>query len=115
MENGSYRFEKFSFRIIDAPREVIDYVHETFDKSMIKSGHYYKDSNVKILSIEIKDGVDYAGFISAVKNFKVERRKCGIFASLVTDRDTSGLAVPDFVIDIYFEIGYTLDFSFTVV
>jgi hypothetical protein len=115
MEDDSYRHEKFSFRVIDAPNDLIDLVCEKLEASMVKVGSYYKDSSIKILIVKVIEDFDYSDLISIVKSSGVDRKKCGIFASLVTNRDTSGIAVPDFVVDLFFEIGYTLDFSFTVV
>lgn len=115
MATDSRRFEKFSFRIIGAPEVIANEIRNILDESLIKENYHYKDKSLKVLSVELKECVDYSSFISLVKNSKVERRKCGIFASLVTGSDSSGISIPDFVINIYFEIGYSLDFSFTVV
>ncbi|WP_156955817.1 hypothetical protein [Solidesulfovibrio alcoholivorans] len=115
MDASNRRFEKFSFRIIGASEDIVNNIGSVLDESLFKQRDYYKDKNLKVISVELKEGVDYSNFIALIKSSKVERRKCGIFASLVTDSDTSGIAVPDFVVDMYLEIGYALDFSFTVI
>ena len=115
METEIHRFEKFIFRIIDVPEHILNNMDKIMDNYLFKTKSYYKDKSLKVLSVELKEGIDYSDFISLVKSSKVERKKCGVYSSLVTDRDTSGVAVPDFIVDIYLEIGYTLDFSFTVV
>ena len=115
MDEDSYRFEKFGFRIIGVAESVVVSTRAILGNSLIKVGHYYKDESVKIMSVELKEGVDYSKFIELVKNSAIDRKQCGLFSSIVTSRDTSGIAVPDFVVDIFMEIGYQLDFSFTVI
>lgn len=115
MDEDSYRFEKFGFRIIGVPEDVVASTRAILDNSLIKVGHYFKDESIKIMSVELKEDIDYSKFIELIKNSAIDRKKCGLFASLVTGSDTSGIAVPDFVVDIFMEIGYTLDFSFTVI
>ncbi|WP_300159646.1 hypothetical protein [Solidesulfovibrio sp.] len=115
MRNDSYRSEKFIFRVIGASDELVENVLNVLGDSLVRVNNYYKNKDIVVVSVEIKQGVDYSEFVSLVKNSKIEKKKCGLFASLVTDRDSSGISVPDFVLDIFFEIGYSLDFSYTFV
>lgn len=115
MDDDSYRFEKFCFRIIGVSEDVVASARAILDNSLIKVGHYFKDESIKIMAVELKEDTDYSKFIELVKNSAIDRKQCGLFSSLVTARDTSGIAVPDFVVEIFMEIGYQLDFSFTVI
>lgn len=38
----------------------------------------------------------------------------GVYVSLVTDRDSDGVHLPEFISSFYHEIGGSLDFSFTM-
>lgn len=115
MGDDSYRFEKFGFRIIGASEDVVANTRAILDNSLIKVGHYFKDKSIVVMSVELKEDTDYSIFIDLIKSSAIDRKKCGIFASLVTDRDTGGIAVPDFVVEIFMDIGYTLDFSYTII
>lgn len=107
------REERFLFRIFGASSELIDALLSAYGPSIIVVRKCIQDKSVNILSIVLSEDLDYQPLIDIVHARNIDRHACGVWASLVTDRDSDGISVPEYVVNLYSKIGHTIDFSFT--
>ena len=104
---------KYYFRIVDVKEEIANSICNALPDLKFELNKFTNGSNLVML-LKIEDGKDYSTLFSKINSQKDLRK--GVYISLVTESDSDGLTVPNFVTTFLNNIdNVTIDFSFTCV
>lgn len=105
---------KFSLRIIGINDQTVRAIQNAcvgYDIRLKK----WPDERANVLLIKLVAGGDFAALIDVSKSLATQNIQCGLWVSLVTDLETSGVHVPADIFNLLVAVGASLDFSFTVI
>jgi len=105
--------EKFYFRVIGLLPEQIRFMRDAMSNIPIED-RQRKGRNDYVVSIELSSSDICAALRQNLMDNPL-KVPFGIYVSLVTERDSDGLSIPQYICNFWKEIGGSLDFSFTVV
>jgi hypothetical protein len=106
-EKISFRFMNFSSQLLPLLREVLPGVKLKTKKRQVAGG--------LVVAFELEEKRNYEKLFAFIREQKISQASFGVWISLVTECDSDGVHVPEFVIAIIREIGGQVDFSFTCV
>jgi hypothetical protein len=113
--NSHYKKLIFSFRILEVNSSELDEFNDYFKQTYGYRHKKKKDSDKFTIVLELNEKTDYAPLAEYILKHQGLNGRCGIYISLVTELDSDGLSVPDFVLSLLINIKGTLDFSFTTI
>jgi len=104
---------KYYFRVVDVKKDIANTICNALPDLKFEIDKFNDGSNLVML-LKIEDGKDYSTLFNKI-NVQKDLRK-GVYISLVTESDSDGLTVPNFVTAFLNNIdNATIDFSFTCV
>ncbi|HEX2958653.1 MAG TPA: hypothetical protein VHO70_17595 [Chitinispirillaceae bacterium] len=107
------RRENYYFRITDVSEEIANSICNALPGIEFELNNYENSKNYVML-LKIEEGRDYSALFAAMNTRKNIRK--GVYISLVTESDSDGVTVPEFVVSFFKNIDCaTMDFSFTCV
>ena len=109
----THRKERYVFRFIGIDSEVLKMLSECCNPAHLTIRH--TDERGIVAVVDLTENVDYSWLIEISQHPQFVGIQKGLYVSLVTDSDSSGVSVPSWVSTIYLAVGGSLDFSFTVV
>ena len=113
MKKHSYHHLHIWFRIVGLQAKRIQLIKENAPSARrLEIGKYFKDRTVSVVSFELKKGQKFDDLRAFLRTHRIPKSSYDIYISLVTSRDNDGVAVPDYVLELYRKIGGGLGFSF---
>ena len=114
MSNEPYRKERFVFRLIDIAAQDVDAIKSLLPGQPVEIKKWRGTGNYVVV-FPIDAASDPGAVARLLSERAIPESKCGIWASLTTDRDSDGITVPDHVLNWSRILGGQFDFSFTSV
>ena len=111
----NYKEEKYYFRVIDVTKYELNKLIDDLRNICSFQQNKFKNTDNYTIIIELNTKSNYSKLEEFVFQHPEIKERYGIYVSLVTDRDSDGLSVPTYVINLFLKIGGTFDFSFTSV
>ncbi len=114
MSNGDvFRAEKYSFVLLNISSDLIKELTEIFDIDV--SFGLLRESSVPVAVISMYDESNIDKIIGAIEHLHLDESTYEIRISLVTESDSDGLSVPDFITHLHRRIGGHISFSYVLV
>jgi hypothetical protein len=110
MNEMPFREERWFFRFVGLNRERVDEIQKTWQVEVT----HHQDARNFVVSLELVEGTDYQKLVELVSRWRLPRTSHGLWISLVTERDSDGVHVPEFATELLLLTGGTIDFSFTL-
>jgi hypothetical protein len=114
MNNNKNDDVEYLFRIICQNKKQAEEIAAQLKGLETEMKPYFKNKEKVVLSFKIMESINYKVLYQLMKDNR--DLDAGIFISLVTERDSDGISVPEYVLDFYLKVGGgKMDFSFTCV
>lgn len=103
------------FRVLDLSEAQVAKMQTQIDGAKYGFRKYRLRRAPKVIGAEftLKDKQSYNDLIRFLKVNKINKSSYGIWISLITNEDTGGIHVPEYVLKLYEKTGGNLDFTFT--
>jgi hypothetical protein len=112
--SATFRTETISFRFIDVPKSFLQKLEQGL-KCELKVGHRERDTARVVAVFTLDPAMDFEMLSLLIKQNQIQESHYGIWISIVTEADSDGIHVPDYVVRLLRLVGGQLDFSFTSV
>ena len=109
-----YHREKIIFRVVGFPPKLLPLLKQALPDVNWGTG-YLKGTRKLVVCFTLEKKIHCKKLQTFLIKGKIPPSKCGLWISLVTERDSDGVHVPDFAVRLFQHIGGQLDFSFTFV
>lgn len=109
-----YQTERVTFRVMDVHAEMLPALHAAARGCEFTASEGKKRGRLAVF-IGLKNSEPCARLCKFVLKHKLRQTKYGLSISLVTERHSDGLRVPEFAIRMVRRIGGQLDFRFTTI
>lgn len=111
MANGYTGKVTYSFRFLHLAESQVQQLLE--DKASYKIRTKKNWRGIGIVAIfDLQEEIDYSWINAFIKEYDINDDSYGFCMSIVTESDTDGIHVPQYVRELITEIGGNLDFSF---
>ncbi len=103
------------FRVLDLSEEQVAKMQTQIAGAKYGFRTYRLRRDPKVIGAEftLKEEQPYDDLIRFLKVNKIKKSSYGIWISLITNEDTGGTHVPEYVLKLYGKTGGNLDFTFT--
>jgi hypothetical protein len=108
-----YYYNKFSFRILGLTMNEIEKLKNKYHIEL--KNDMLRNTSISTVVIALDDVQICNTIERIIKEMNLFEKEYGIWASVVTELDSSGASFPEFISDLHHRIGGKIDFSFTVV
>lgn len=109
-----YHQVKYSLRFIGINDQTVLIIKNACVGHEIKFKSW-PDERKNVLTIELVSGASFAALTDLGKLLAAQNIQGGLWVSLLTDLETSGVHVPADIFNLLVAVGASLDFSFTVI
>jgi hypothetical protein len=110
----AYHKEKIWFRVVGFPENLLSALRRTLPGTHLETGTQKKTGEL-VVSIRLHQKINYRKLRMFLRKNGIASGKYGLWISLVTERDSDGVRVPNFAVKFLQQTGGKLDFSFTAV
>lgn len=114
MSEPVYHKEKYAMRFVEITSIDLDVIKALLQGVVIKA-RKWKDGPNYVVLIDIEPDSDLSALAQFIAERSMPESNFGVWASLVTESDSDGLCVPDYVLKWIRCIGGAVNFSFTSV